>query len=262
MRALLGLGVAAALVAGCGADDPAVTEELSAAVEETASAGSSRIELSGDDGGESVTITGAADYEEDEARYTWTDGDDAGELRLVNDTLYTQSEALLRDYDETLAGKTWISIRVPEEDRISSFGELFHPFPFVDPSRMLDRFQQAATATSRIGPRAVRGVPTQGYRITVDVARLIETASEDDREAFRYDLARLPEKTTPVEVWLDDVGRARRIAVSWEGSSTTLDFYDYGIALDVEAPAPDQVIAKHELEAAQTAVPTETEETP
>jgi hypothetical protein len=262
MRALLGLGVAAALVAGCGSDDEAATEDISAAVKETAAAGSSRIELSGEDGGRSFTITGAADYEEDEARYTWSDRDGAGELRLVDDTLFTRSDALVQMYEEHLAGRTWISVRVPTEDRISSFWELFHPFPFIDPSRMLQRFEQAAAETSPLAERVVRGVPTQGYRITVDVARLIESAPEDDREAFRYDLARLPEKTTPVEVWLDDVGRARRIAVSWEGSSTTLDFYDYGIAFDVEAPPADQVIPKHELEAAQTPTPTQTEETP
>lgn len=255
MRALLGLGVAAALVAGCGADDPAATEDLSAAVEETAAAGSSRIELSGEDGGRAFTIAGTADYADDEAGYTWSDPEGAGELRLVDDVLYTRAEGLLD-------GETWISQRAPDDARISSFGELFHPFPFVDPSRMLERFEQASTETSGLGERDVRGVPAQGYRLTVDIARLVELAPKEDREAFRHDLAGMPEKTTPVEVWLDDVGRARRIVVSWEGSTMTHDFYDYGIAFDLDAPPADQVITKHELEAAQTATPPETEETP
>ena len=63
---------------------------------------------------------------------------------------------------------------------------------------------------------------------------LPETAPPDDRDAFRSDLARLTEKATPVEMWLDDV----------------------------EAPPADQVVSKHELESAQTATPPETEETP
>ena len=55
--------VAAGLLAGCGANDPTASEEVSAAAEKTASVGSSRISIVGDEGEERMTGEGAIDYD-------------------------------------------------------------------------------------------------------------------------------------------------------------------------------------------------------
>lgn len=248
MRALAVLALLGALVAGCGANDPLAAEQISAAAEETAEAGSSRIELTGVDGDDRFTMTGAADYEAGTARLTFegtTDGEpESGELRLLGDTFYVRSEQFLAEESpEQLARKEWFSLTLSKEDRAESLEALVLPFPFVDPAGLLATFQQVSGEVTRLGVKDVRGVPTDGYRLTLDLSRLVEQAPQKHRKALRSELARRAEKTLPVEVWIDSADRARRVVLApEEGVDATIDFFDFGVAVDVQAPPKETVL--------------------
>jgi hypothetical protein len=253
MRALALLAAAAALLAGCGANDPLAAEEISAAAQQTAEAGSSRIEISGTDGEDSFSMTGVADYDGQRTHLTYSGTEDGeqhdGELVLAGDAFYVRSDAFLDPADvaaappetrQRLEGKRWLSFPVPFELE-SSLDQLVFPFPLVDPSELLRTFQEVDGEPTRLGEKDVRGIPTDGYRLELDLARLVERAPAQRRQALEAELERRAVKTIPVEVWIDDVGRARRFVIELEEVPATVDFFDFGVAVDVQAPPKDEV---------------------
>jgi len=61
----------------------------------------------------------------------------------------------------------------------------------------------------------------------------------------------------PAEVWLDAAGLVRRVAVSVESADpvtaasgkhawTIVELWDFGIAVDITPPRPDEVVPPHE----------------
>jgi hypothetical protein len=64
---------------------------------------------------------------------------------------------------------------------------------------------------------------------------------------LRAELERRAEKTLPVEIWIDDVGRARRFVLELDEVPATIDFYDFGVEVDVQAPPQDEVLDDDEL---------------
>lgn len=244
MRALALLALLAALVAGCGANDPVASEQVSAAAQETAAAGSSRIELTGTHGEDRFTMSGSADYEAGDAGLTFSgtsDGErESGELRLVDGTFYVRAEQF------GLAGlpsdKSWLSFTVPEQERESSLDSLVLPFPFVDPGELLATFEEVGGEVKSLGEQDVRGVPARGYAVELDLAKLVERAPAKYRETLRSELERRAEKTVPVEVWIDDADRARRVVVAIDGGEAQIDFFDFGLDVDVQAPPADEVL--------------------
>jgi hypothetical protein len=170
MRALALLALLAALVAGCGASDPLAAEEISAAAEETAEAGSSRIEITGTDGDDRFSMTGVADYEARRTQLTFSgtqEGQEVdGEFVLVGDAFYVRSDAFLDPADlegappgvrKRFEGKRWISFPVPATGDLD---QLVFPFPLLDPSELLRTFEEAGGEPARLGDKDVRGVPT------------------------------------------------------------------------------------------------------
>jgi hypothetical protein len=92
--------------------------------------------------------------------------------------------------------------------------------------------RDASQETRRVGEEDVRGVGTVRYRLEVDC---------EQAELFDCDGT-----TTPVDVWVGDDGLVRRISLEESGSGT-IEFYDFGIDVAIEAPPAEQL---HDLGAA------------
>jgi hypothetical protein len=107
---------------------------------------------------------------------------------------------------------------------------------------ILNAFELVSGSVESLGEETVRGVSTDHYRLTLDLARLIETAPAANRAALREELEKREAKTEPIEIWIDDAGRARRVQVTLDKDDlVAVDFYDFGVEVDVEAPPADQV---------------------
>ena len=100
----------------------------------------------------------------------------------------------------------------------------------------------------RLGDDRVRGVATTRYRVGIDLEEVAKDASADMRrrleEAFESGESRVFE----VEVWLDRDGVIRRTRTEnrvGDGDAPTIvsttDYFDFGVAVDVEIPAADRV---------------------
>jgi hypothetical protein len=97
--------------------------------------------------------------------------------------------------------------------------------PELSPVRMLDLLRDASRETARVGEEDVRGEPTAHYELTVGCEQA-EIACDDE---------------SVVEVWVAEDGLVRRVAVDEVGTSVTMEFFDFGVPVDVEVPPADQV---------------------
>ena len=112
------------------------------------------------------------------------------------------------------------------------------------------RWLSAAKDVDRVGEEDVRGVRTTHYRGVIDVQRLIEEQPELRRSLEALDLDEVP-----TEVWIDGDGLLRRLTQEYELSSAgektstrvTMELYDFGVEVDVEPPAPEEVFDVSDL---------------
>jgi hypothetical protein len=119
-----------------------------------------------------------------------------------------------------------------------------------DPLWPLDALFGANDDAGEIGPEAVRGVPATRYRLAVDLARAdaaLPAGVSVPSGPYRW-LSRLP-----AEVWLDAAGLARRISVCSEPAAAAdarvwsiVELWDFGVAVDITPPGPDEVLAPSE----------------
>jgi hypothetical protein len=144
-------------------------------------------------------------------------------------------------------GKAWMKVDAGSEALLQarSLGQ-------ADPSRQLDVLRAVGEDAEDLGPATVRGVPTTHYRATVDLAvqaqqlrdqGLAEAADQVERTA------ELSGGGIPVEVWIDDLGRVRRIvqtiplseAAGDAEMTMSMELYDFGIEPEVVIPPPGDV---------------------
>jgi hypothetical protein len=119
-----------------------------------------------------------------------------------------------------------------------------------DPLWPLDALFGAGADAVEIGPEAVRGMPVTRYRLAVDLARAdaaLRAGVSVPSGPYRW-LSRLP-----AEVWLDAAGLARRISVCSEPAAAAdaqvwsiVELWDFGVAVDITPPGPDEVLAPSE----------------
>jgi hypothetical protein len=200
------------LAAACGGIES--EPNLAKAVKRTEATGSSRIEVRAAEtafGRESeIRCDGIADYMHRRLRLLCGA---YGDFIAIDETLYLRgSTAVLFG-----GGDRWLKI----ED--SDPGTSVHD---LSPVTLLAMLRAASRESERLGEEEVRGVPTVGYRLTVQCEEA-ELACEGE--------------TAPVDVWIDGDGLVRRLFLESGGTAGTIEFFDFGVDADIEPPPPGQV---------------------
>jgi hypothetical protein len=100
---------------------------------------------------------------------------------------------------------------------------------------------RATPARARtVGHETVRGVPTTHLRVDLDFRALTKQL-----RAEGYTVDDPPTATQPAELWVDAQGRLRRLrstdVTSDPPAATTLELFDFGVRVDVQAPPADQI---------------------
>lgn len=250
MRGVCGLLALALLATGCGSTIDAQGSG------ESSSADTSRFEmvLTRTDMRGKVVMTGLADYRNDRGvvRTQFADGADAGEsyngnatpgdeLRIFGDTSYVQWT--VKD-DKTY----WVK-EVEEPGGYPD--ETISPFlgTGLDPKQAFQLILAAKGDSKILGEEDVRGAPTTHYRIQVDPKKLGEHVPAERKPDLEDPTQARP---FPVDVWVDDVDRIRRLRIRDEmtggdSMTTTTEFFDFGVEVDVEPPS-DDVISSERLD--------------
>ena len=152
-------------------------------------------------------------------------------------------------------GKSWVRMDLEalarqqgvELPAVASLGQ-------SDPSAFLD-FLRASGDLRTLGEEEIRGVRTTHYLARIDLQKFVAKLPAKQREQLAAALAQLGQLTqngrlTPlVDAWVDGEGLLRRFEMSFSvpaGASSAdmsmrMDLHDFGVAVDVQAPAPSDV---------------------
>ena len=249
MRRILIALCALTMLSGCGGGVDASL--LAAAVKNTEEAGGAEIAMQmtmESPGGETVVLTGSGveDALGRRADVTMT-VPEAGEMRAIADgfTLYMGMDEL-----ESQFGKRWVKIDLMrawkelglELDGLAQVGQ--------GASQQLGLLKTVSDGLTDHGRETVVGVEATHYSATVDLRRYPEVVPEAQREAVRQSMDRLIElagqSEIPVDVWVDDSQRVRRIESEesmGDGVSgkMVVEYVRFGVPVDIEAPDDDDV---------------------
>ncbi len=179
--------------------------------------------------------------------------------RFIKPDLYLRLPAI--DKAQLPAGKTWISVNlnsVAEAKLGTSLAQLTSSSQ--ESTQLLSYLQAVSTSgVTTVGPATIKGVATTEYKATVDLTKVADQKSPAAQAALKSVEAQLHATTMPVQVWLDAHGRVRQAsdqlqvstntastsgttAPAASGSvSTTVDYFDFGTPVTVQAPPTSQV---------------------
>lgn len=257
------------LVMSCGGDEADPVALVSSAPSTTSEAGTARMfvesAVSGMDRGGDLAATGEGLVDFERRRGTMTmQLPSAGELSLgemevvyEGTVIYYRASSLFPD-----APTPWVSFdfaRLSEAVTGTDLAQL-NQSSTNDPSNALSMLN-GASEVEELGTEEVRGVETTHYRATVDLRRALEEQEAvEDRQRFEQFLDQLGTEIIPVEVWLDDDGRARRMVFDQPlpdtpgaplpedaAMSMTIELHDFGVDVPVEIPPPSEVTDLTEL---------------
>lgn len=159
-------------------------------------------------------------------------------------------------------GKTWIEVdssRLPS-GAASSLG----PFGAVagNPKSLLTSLTAIASSERKLGTSTIRGVPVTGYQLNIDPAKVEARIPSAQRKSVGQLAQGLGKGTLPVDVYVDGQNLLRRVqvAIGLPHSATgtlhlpaglrltvTMDFYDFGVPVNVTAPPASQVVSGSQI---------------
>ena len=249
---LLPLLAVAVVAAACGLRTGFQTDAVAAAAARTSDAGSSRIafQLKVNLLGRDVELQGqgAFDYEAARGQFqldaSSLPAGTAVEVRTLDSTLYVRIPAGLSFW--LPAVKPWLAVRGDGSLDAFGLGELQQ-----DPGELLALLRSSSTRVRKTGTAVVRCAQTTRYTVQLDLTKALEANADELglTEFERAQLHRAAEElrrqakltTVPVGVFVGEDGLVRRLTLASGRERVSVDFWDFGTDVDVQAPPPADV---------------------
>lgn len=208
---------------------------LAAVAEATEDAGSARMEMEMtmefSTRKTTMLATGVVDFErrlsELRMERAGADGTVVMELLTIGDSAFE------RTVTEGEEPSKWYEMEFPGSTGAGALGS-------TDPSDFLSYLRSVAEEVTDLGTDVVDGVEVRHYRAELEMP----TFAEAMPQGLEVDLE-------PMDVWVDSLGRLRRMAFGMttdgltpgsEGSmEMTMRLWDFGVPVDVAAPSPEDV---------------------
>lgn len=193
---------------------------------------------------------GVWDYERNIGRLRMemprNDGQPPAEMEtlVLEDAVYQRYPPELR---QLTGAKTWLKLAVGDLPRLASVNAASaSSAESSDPTRALAMLRGASDDVREVGKETLRGVTVTHYRLTVDLQKAVDQAPADQQASIRSFMSRAGLRESEIEVWVDDDDRLRKLvqySPAGEGArlKVTTELYDFGTAVDVEAPPADEV---------------------
>ena len=276
IAAALAVAATAAVTAGCGGGSTSSAVQLdpvSAAASKTQNEGAVRVHLrmvvSGK--GQKVRMRGTGAFDGGSAELSFKLGSMPGRMGLPSGAASmaqlahtTMKEVALEqngDYviylripllsSELPGGKAWVKLDLSELGKsegidlgqLTSGGQL-------QPNDLLGMLEGEGARVQTVGPATIDGVATTHYRVTIDLARALESSGLTS--PMLKDLAGRV-KTASENVWVGKDGLVRRVQFAYSVPSKamrigmTMDLYDYGADISVAAPPSSAVFDATQL---------------
>ena len=234
---------------GCGSSnavDPAVVAK---AADTTTKAGVARMALTVQAQGQTLHGQGATDPKTGRAQVTLNlpNGQGAIETRYIAGAMYLHLPAQARK--DMPSGKEWAKIDMTRVMRAQGIDvSKVQGQSGNNPDQQLQQLRGAGQV-KRVGTETVRGAKTTHYKATVDARKAAERLAAGDKAAARTGMAKLlkaggARSTIPVEVWIDDQGRVRRMRMAQRiqnvDTTETMELYDFGSDQAIVEPSSDK----------------------
>jgi hypothetical protein len=275
---ILTIGTAAALTAaaasGCGAEDKAkdAAAGAKAAIDPVAQAATA---TEGQDGGIAMTMSGGITaagqhvpldgkgvVDRDGRKGTFTiktqiDGRSVTMDEVIDGKVVYLKSELFRSLP---GGKTWLKVDLNAEAAKQGLdlGALGGGTT-QDPAQALEYLKGAGTSR-KVGSATVNGTPTTQYHVDVDLRKVAAKSNDPDARATVDKLIKMTgTPTIPVEVWVDGKHLVRREQMKYDMTvggqraslDMTIDLTRFGVEVDAQPPADDQVLDLADLMGAQ-----------
>jgi hypothetical protein len=274
IAAAFAIGAAAAVSAGCGggtgSSQALSLDPVSAAATKTQQSGPARIRFaiafSGPQAqGTTVRLRGMGAVDGTSSEVSFRLGSMLGRMEIPSPLLTKLTHAsfkevtLEQDGDYVIyvrvgalasqlpGGKQWIKLDVSKLGKAAGLDvtKLFSGSQF-QPSDLLSMLEAEDATVRKLGPATVGGTATTHYRVTIDVAKALQ--SKGLTSPLLSGLA-AKMKTTSEDVWVDKSGLVRRVRGSYgfaeSGNrahvSMTMDLFDYGADVSITAPPSSEV---------------------
>ena len=191
-------------------------------------------------------------------------------MRQVENTVYMK---MPEEFAAQVSGaKPWMGmdlIAVAKQQNGVNLGQMRSGVA-QDPTGQLEYLRGVSESVEKVGEEQVRGAQTTRYEATIDLRKAATQEGPEAREAYDETIEMLGASKLPVEVWLDDQNRIRRFAMNLTvpmpenaaspnasredatmRTQTVVEYYDFGVPVDVQAPPPEQTMDGSELFADQ-----------
>ncbi|MEY2471989.1 MAG: hypothetical protein QOK28_1318 [Actinomycetota bacterium] len=247
MRALLRTVMVAAvglsLVACSGGNGNDIADHpqaaLSVAADRTARDKTVKMTFTANAAGLSVaTGSGAYDFKRENGRFKLS-----GALLSSFDIVLTPAKIYVRTPN---GPKQWAGLTQAELESSGSGTFLSTLRSQIDPRQTLRNLGQTTKNVKVIGKEKVRGETTTHIRADVDLSdAAIAKAPADAQESLRQARQSIQADSYPIEVWLDNDGRVRKLAynltVQTATTTVVLELYDFGKDPHIVIPKPGDV---------------------
>jgi len=276
IAAALAVAATAAVTAGCGGGSTSSAVQLdpvSAAASKTQNEGAVRVHLrmvvSGK--GQKVRMRGTGAFDGGSAELSFKLGSMPGRMGLPSGAASmaqlahtTMKEVALEqngDYviylripllsSELPGGKAWVKLDLSKLGKsegidlgqLTSGGQL-------QPNDLLGMLEGEGAKVQTVGPATIDGVATTHYRVTIDLAKALESSGLTS--PMLKELAGRV-KTASENVWIGKDGLVRRVQFAYGVPrkamriAMTMDLYDYGAQISVAAPPSSAVFDATQL---------------
>jgi len=189
--------------------------------------------------GASGQLSGAIDFRTTRATMTFSAsaGRMSGQMILDGTIWYVKTPALTGL--GLGAGKQWVEIDLASSGRNGQ--QFLAILRLFDPARLFALLGTAGTFTA-VGHETVGGVDTTHYSGSVDVAKFAAAIGAPRGESDHAPA------TFAADAWVDGQGYLRRLVFAFPAlagspaATATVDFSDFGTAVDATPPPADQVV--------------------
>lgn len=168
------------------------------------------------------------------------------EMRVIGGTVY------LKVPGDEMGGRPWLKMDAGSASAESAVPGLDEPVN--DPRAMLDALQAVTGEVEEVGRETVRGTETRHLRGEVDLSQAQDQLPEARRKDFEALREQFGRPTLPLDAWVDDEDRVRRLTYSLEAGGrplrVELELFDFGVEVVVARPAASEVTEFGELDTA------------
>jgi hypothetical protein len=120
-----------------------------------------------------------------------------------------------------------------------------------NPIGLLSFLSGASDGVREVGREEIRGTQTIHYEGTLDLQQVVDQSPPAKRAELQglLDFIREDEPTTvPFGLWVDREGVAHRLRMDQsEGASVLVEYYDFGIPVQITPPAPSEIMSFEEF---------------